>query len=96
MIIQLNELHGIGICYNAFKLIFNKSLDFGIVDWGQRMFLSAGVGTQVSCNSWTQDHVWKCFWKWWNRDVSLVHSSWDWAFIDNFEVQCFKSKQNAK
>ncbi len=74
MIIKMNEFHGIDICDNAFKLTFNKTFDFDIVDWGQCALLNVGVGNQVGCNSWTYDHVWKCFWKRWNCDVSLIHS----------------------
>jgi hypothetical protein len=33
MISKMNEFHGIDICDNAFKLTFNKTFDFDIVDW---------------------------------------------------------------
>jgi hypothetical protein len=58
-----------------------KSLDFDIVEWGELVLLSAGVGSWVGCNSWTQDHVWKCFRKQWNCDVNLIHSFRDWALL---------------
>ncbi len=51
MIIQMNVFHGINIHDNAFKLTFNKTLDFDIIDCGQCALLSVSVGNQVGCNS---------------------------------------------
>ncbi len=34
VIIQMNEFHGIDIRDNAFKLTFNKTFDFDMVDRG--------------------------------------------------------------
>jgi hypothetical protein len=41
----MNELYGIDIHDNAFKLTRKKSLDFDIVEWGELVLLSAGVGS---------------------------------------------------